>query len=213
MGVDLKNVREILKDAGVELDDDKLGELEKSVLENYRTVAEFEQKTAKMAELRAQLDESAKALETAKQAADPAKVEELERQLAELRKADEERAAKAKAEAARKEFEGEFDKATNGRKFASPIVREALIEKAFGLASANPDITAGEALKKAIGGDEAGIWENPQQDVRKMPAGDSEHGGAPAGATVTSMEQLEGMSVDEIRAHMGEIDKMLKERR
>ena len=35
----MKNVKDIIGELGIELDEAKLGDLEKAVLENYRTVA------------------------------------------------------------------------------------------------------------------------------------------------------------------------------
>ena len=51
----MKNIKDIIGELGIELDEAKLGDLEKAVLENYRTVAEVENKQSRISELEQQL--------------------------------------------------------------------------------------------------------------------------------------------------------------
>lgn len=46
----MKNIKDIIGELGIELDEAKLGDLEKAVLENYRTVAEVENKQSRISE-------------------------------------------------------------------------------------------------------------------------------------------------------------------
>lgn len=203
----MENIRDILANAGVELEAEKLAEVERAVLANYRTKAELDGKSAKLAEVEKQLADANAAIETAKQTdtANAAEVEKMREQLAAYAKADEERKAATQKQAARAEFEERFAATVGDKAFANDIVKNAVTEKAFALSQSNPDMKLDDVLS-AVVGDTAGVWSNPQQDVKKMPAGSKSAAGT---QSVQTMADLENMSVEEIRAHMAEVDKVL----
>lgn len=206
----MKNIEDIIKELGIELDEAKLGELEKAVLENYRTVAEVENKQSRISELEGQLATANDALEAAKNAdvTNADEVQAMREKIAAYEAADEERKAHTEEEKARQEFDEKFRSAVGEKKFANDIVRSAVSEKAYAVAKANPDMDL-SAILGGIVGDSDGVWMNPQQDVKKMPAA-SENGGAKAGMqSIQNIDDLKGMSVDEIRAHMDEVNKVL----
>ena len=206
----MKNIKDIIGELGIELDEAKLGDLEKAVLENYRTVAEVENKQSRISELEQQLATANEALEAAKNAdvSNADEVQAMREKIAAYEKADEERKAQTEEEKARKEFEERFKSAVGDKKFANDIVRSAVSDKAYAVAKANPDMDL-SAILGGIVGDSDGVWMNPQQDPKKMP-GAGENGGAKAGMqSIQNVEDLKGMSVDEIRAHMDEVNKVL----
>lgn len=206
----MKNIKDIISKLGIELDEAKLGELEKAVLENYRTVAEVENKQSRIGELEQQLATANEALESAKNAdvTNADEVQEMREKIAAYEAADEERKAQTEEEKARQEFEERFQSAVGDKKFANDIVRSAVSDKAYAVAKANPDMDL-SAILGGIVGDSDGVWMNPQQDPKKMP-GAGENGGAKAGMqSIQNIEDLKGMSVDEIRAHMDEVNKVL----
>nr|DAM29468.1 MAG TPA: hypothetical protein [Caudoviricetes sp.] len=206
----MKNIKEITGELGIELDEAKLGELEKSVLENYRTVAEVENKQSRISWLEGQLATANEALEAAKNAdvTNADEVQAMRDKIAAYEAADEERKAQTEEEKARQEFEERFRSAVGDKKFANDIVRSAVSDKAYSVAKANPDMDL-SAILGGIVGDSDGVWLNPQQDPKKMP-GASENGGAKAGMqSIQNVEDLKCMSVDEIRAHMDEVNKVL----
>ena len=205
----MENIRDILAGAGVEVEAGKLAEIERAVLANYRTKAEVDSKSAKVAELEKQLAEANAAIETAKgtDTANAAEVEKMREQIAAYEQAEAERRAQADEKSARDAFGSKLADAIGGKRFANAIVQGAVTDKAFAMSQANPNMSVADVLD-AVVGDAAGVWQNPQQDVKKMPSG----GKAAAGSTqgVQSMADLEDMSVEQIRANMAEVDKMLK---
>ena len=204
----MRNIRDILGECGVELDADKLADVERAVLANYRTKAELDAKAAKLSELEQQLADANAAIETAKatDTANAAEVEKMRERLAAYEQADSERKAKADEQAARSEFDSKLADAIGEKRFANAIVQGAVSDKAFAMSQANPNMSVNDVLS-AVVGDSDGVWQNPQQDVKKMPSG----GPAAASATqaIGSMADLEGMSTEEIRKRMAEVDKML----
>lgn len=202
----MKNIKDIAKDYGIE--EGKLDEFEKAVLENYRTKAELDGKAAKVSELEEQLKAANEAIEAAK-TADTANADELTalKEKLEAYENDEKARAAAKTEeAAKAEFEGKLAEAVGDKEFANDIVKAAVTEKAYAMAKANPNMDV-KAIVSGIVGEAAGVWKNPQQDPKKMPA----QGSANANGTgaINSLEDLKSMSVDEIRAHMKEVDSLL----
>ncbi len=206
----MKNIKDIIGELEIELDEAKLGELEKAVLENYRTVAEVENKQSRISDLEGQLATANEALEAAKNAdvTNADEVQSMREKIAAYEAADEERKAQTEEEKARQEFEERFRSAVGDKKFANDIVRSAVSDKAYAVAKANPDMDL-SAILSGIVGDSDGVWLNPQQDPKKMP-GAGDNGGSKAGMQpIQNIEDLKGMSVDEIRTHMDEVNNIL----
>jgi hypothetical protein len=206
----VKNIKDIIGELGIELDEAKLGDLEKAVLENYRTVAEVENKQSRISELEQQLATANEALEAAKNAdvSNADEVQAMRDKIAAYEKADEERKAQTEEEKARQEFDEKFVKTVGDKQFVNDIVRGAVADKAYAIAKANPDMDVA-AILGGIVGDAEGVWQNPQQTVKKMPAASGNGGSAAGTQTIQNIEDLKGMSVEEIRAHMDEVNKVL----
>ena len=206
----MKNIKDIIGELGIELDEAKLGDLEKAVLENYRTVAEAENKQSRISELEQQLATANEALEAAKNAdvSNADEVQAMRDKIAAYEKADEERKAQTEEEKARQEFDEKFVKTVGDKQFVNDIVRGAVADKAYAIAKANPDMDVA-AILGGIVGDAEGVWQNPQQTVKKMPAASGNGGSAAGTQTIQNIEDLKGMSVEEIRAHMDEVNKVL----
>lgn len=206
----MKNIKDIIGELGIELDEAKLGDLEKAVLENYRTVAEVENKQSRISELEQQLATANEALEAAKNAdvGNADEVQAMRDKIAAYEKADEERKAQTEEEKARQEFDEKFVKTVGDKQFVNDIVRGAVADKAYAIAKANPDMDVA-AILGGIVGDAEGVWQNPQQTVKKMPAASGNGGSAAGTQAIQNIEDLKGMSVEEIRAHMDEVNKVL----
>lgn len=206
----MKNIKDIIGELGIELDEAKLGDLEKAVLENYRTVAEVENKQSRISELEQQLATANEALEAAKNAdvSNADEVQAMRDKIAAYEKADEERKAQTEEEKARQEFDEKFVKTVGDKQFVNDIVRGAVADKAYAIAKANPDMDVA-AILGGIVGDAEGVWQNPQQTVKKMPAASGNGGSAAGTQTIQNIEDLKGMSVEEVRAHMDEVNKVL----
>lgn len=201
----MENIRDILARFGVT---EAAGDIERAVLDNYRTKAETDEKAAKIKELaehnaglEAELTKL-KDLDTS----NAAEVEAMRARMAELEADAEERAKAKKAQEARTAFDEAFDKELNGRKFANDLMAETVREKSYAMANANPNMSMGDVLKQ-VTGDANGVWLNPQTDPHKMPAGDGAATGSPM--PITSLEQVKGMSADEINKNWDSISKLL----
>ena len=208
----MENIGQIIEKLGIELDDEKKGELEKEVLANYRTISEVDAKNSRIAELEGQLAKANDAIEAAKgmQGGNAEQMKQLQEQLDAYQKADEERKAKLEEETERKIFEQKFDEAVGGKKFVNEIVRSAVFDKAYALGKANPDMDV-KAIVGGIVGDADGVWENPQQSVRKMPGSNDNNNGNGSIMSIQSLDDVKNMTVDEVRAHREEIDKLLSQ--
>lgn len=204
----MENIKDILASAGVEIEAEKLAEIEKGVLANYRSKAEADAKSAKVKELEAQLKDANEALETAKATdlTNAAEVEKMRERIAAYEQADKDRAAKADEAKARADFDAKLSDAIGDKAFTNDLVKQAVQNAAYALASANPDMDM-NAVLSAVVGDSDGVWANPQQDVKKMPSGST--GSAAGTQSIQSLEDLKNMSVEDIRAHMAEVDKLL----
>lgn len=198
----------ILKALGIEVPEDKAEELASQVVENYRTINDYNRLRAKVNDLTASLNESNAALDEAKRvSADPDEVAKLKATIAEYQTKDEQR-KKAEADSkAREQFETEFDAAVGDKQFANDIVRNAIADRAFEMKRKNPDMqTAG--ILAAIVGNSDGVWKNPQQDPKKMPATSDAQGTSGVGE-IQNLEDVERMTPEQINEHWDEVSKIL----
>ena len=204
----MENIMQILTGLEIEVPEGKRDALNKAVAENYKTVAEVNAKAEKIATLEKSLDEANAAIEAAKgaDATNADEIAKMQERIKAYEDAEAERAAEAAEAEKRGAFDADFEKALDGRKFASEITRAAVADKVYGIAANNPDMQVSEIIKSVIGDDD--VFANPQQDIKKMP--NTGIGSTGSNGVIQSLDQLHGMSVDEIRAHMGEIDNLIK---
>ena len=204
----MENIIQILTGLEIEVPEGKRDALNKAVAENYKTVAEVNAKAEKIATLEKSLDEANAAIEAAKgaDATNADEIAKMQERIKAYEDAEAERAAEAAEAEKRGAFDADFEKALDGRKFASEITRAAVADKVYGIAANNPDMQVSEIIKSVIGDDD--VFANPQQDIKKMP--NTGIGSTGSNGVIQSLDQLHGMSVDEIRAHMGEIDNLIK---
>ena len=199
----MKTVQDILKENGVE--GEVADAIAKEVGENYRTIAETQQKGER---IQALTDENAKLSEELAKVKelDGSNAEELAKlkeHIAELEGESEKRKAEDEEKAKAASFADSFKAALGDREFSGPIVRDAVMAKARKLSDDNPDLTVEEAIARAVG-DGQGVWRNPQRDPNKMPI--DVKGGT---AEVTSLEQVKDMSTDDINKNWSAISKLL----
>lgn len=197
----MQNIEDILKSAGIE--GEQAEGIAKAVKENYKTVAEVEQKTKKLTDMQTALDSANKALEEVKANAEDS--EALKAKLAEYEQAAKKREEEDAAAKSKAAFDTEFTEGLSGKKFANSVVADAIKAKAYQLRQANADMPIADIIKLAAP-DESGIWENPQQTPHKMPAGNGAADGMPS---VTSLDQLRDMKPEDINKHWDEVQKIL----
>lgn len=160
----MKDIRAILND--YELTDEQREAIAKEVRANYKTIADWQKKADRIAELEeanAAFAEKVKALE-----ADGEQAEALRKQVADYEAAEAARIAEAEKAKAEADFRKSFEEAVGANKFANAIVEKAVFDATFAACTANPGKGAKEALDEAIKGAD-GIWLNPQRDPAKMP--------------------------------------------
>ena len=159
----MKDIRAIL--AEHELDEATAKAIEKAVGENYRTIAEVQQKADRIKELEkanGELADQVKALE-----GDGEQLQQLRDKVAEYEKAEADRKA-AQEEAERREsFRALFDAALGDLEFANDLMRDTVFEKAYQQCQSVG--TGAKDAIEAVTRDVDGVWRNPQQDPKRMP--------------------------------------------
>ncbi|MDE7323128.1 MAG: phage scaffolding protein [Lachnospiraceae bacterium] len=131
----MKNIEQILKDAGVELTDEQKAAVNKGVMENYKTIAEFDKQSKKLeaAETdrdtyKGQLDTANETLEKFKDIDPDKQAAEIEKYKKEAREAREESDRKILQRDQRDYLNAEFDKLG----VESPRFRDSLMRDIMG---------------------------------------------------------------------------------
>lgn len=160
----MKDIRAILND--YDLTDETREAIAKEVRANYKTIADWQKKAdriAEMEEANAAFAQKVKALE-----ADGEQAEALRKQVADYEAAEAARVAEAERAKAEADFRKSFEEAVGNRKFANDMIAEAVFRKAYDRCKAETGFDVGKALEEAVK-DADGIWVNPQRDPSKMP--------------------------------------------
>lgn len=160
----MKNIETILND--YQIPEEAREAIAKEVRANYKTVADWQKKADRIAELEAEIGSLRDKASASK--ADEEELKALREESAARKKAEAEREAEEAEAADREAFRKKFDEALEGRKFANGIVEKAVFEAAYAQCKGSAGTSAAEAIKAAAG-DEAGVWENPQTNPKKMP--------------------------------------------
>lgn len=131
----MKNIEQILKEAGIEVTDEQKAAVNAAVTENYKTIAEFEKQTKKLTVAEADRDTYKEQLDTANETLEKFKDIDPEKQAEEIQKYRQ--AAKEAQDMASKQIlerdqrdylKGEFDKL----EIASGRVRDSLMREIMG---------------------------------------------------------------------------------
>lgn len=214
----MKNITEILREQGFEMDEDKAKAVEKAVLESYRTIEELNGKAAKLdaanariSELEGQtgeLSKQLKAIEDGK-GADAETIEALKAKVAEFEKAEADRAAKAKEAGERAAFDDLFKQALDGREFSSDLIAEAVAGKAYEMHKQNPAMGVADIIAKVTGDQD--VWSNPQRDPKKMPVPSNQ--GSASGIGLNTIEDIRKLSAKEINENWDAVKEILESQR
>lgn len=131
----MKNIEQILKEAGIEVTDEQKAAVNAAVTENYKTIAEFEKQAKKLTAAEADRDNCKGQLDTANETLEKFKDIDPEKQAEEIQKYKQ--AAKEAQDMATKQIlerdqrdylKGEFDKL----KIESGRVRDSLMREIMG---------------------------------------------------------------------------------
>lgn len=118
----MKNIEAILKEAGIEIPEDKKEAFNKAVNENYKTIAEYNKLTASLTE---EKQKTAAATETLKKfdGLDP---EAVQKEIADWKQKAIDAEKEYTAKAAKQEYENILAKALDEYKFSSKAARSAI---------------------------------------------------------------------------------------
>ena len=202
----MENIEEILGKVEGLTDEAKKTILD-GVKENYRTIAEINQKADKIATLEkanGELSESVKKLE-ADGGANADEIKALQEKVAAYEKQAADEAADKADKEARAKFGEEFAKSLGEKKFANSVVQKAVTEAAYQLRKNNADMGIDEIIKQAAP-DEEGVWANPQRDPKKMPQGNQQAGGI---SSINTIEDVKNMTPEEINKNWDAVKKLL----
>lgn len=121
----MKNIENILAEAGVELTDEQKAAVNKAVAENYKTIAEFNKKETALADIQKQYEETKAAL----QGFDGVDVEGLKKQIADAQKAIEDKEAEYKKTLEARDYKDAIRAsiASSGIKFTSKSAEKAFV--------------------------------------------------------------------------------------
>ena len=190
----MENIREILTRLGIECD---VEQVEKAVLENYRTVAEVEGIKSKSKTL--EDDAKAKDDHIAALMADidnlkagTEEVDALKGQIDEYRKSEIEAKAKAEADAAKQQFEKSFDAALKDRKFSNDFTRRAVMDDVRKMRETD-SVSGLEVLIEQATKDVPDVWHNPNR-----PTPQTVPGAMPGAVDGLNLEKIKAMSTKEI---------------
>lgn len=120
----MKNIIEIIKEAGLTLTDEQTESINKAVAENYKTVAEFDKKVGKITSerdtLQTQYDDVKKSLASF----DGVNVDDLKKQIADANTRAKEAEENAKKTIAQRDYADLVKQATDGLKFTSESAKK-----------------------------------------------------------------------------------------
>lgn len=214
----MKNVIDILREQGFEMDEDKAKAVEKAVLESYRTIEELNGKSAKLDAANARISEleeqagelskQLKALDSEKGASAEA-IDALKAKVAEYEQAEADRKSKEKDAAERAAFDELFKAALEGKTFSSDLLAGAVRDKAFAMHRENPAMGVSDIIAKVTEGQD--VWSNPQRDPKMMPNPGSNGAGSSLG--IETIEDVKRMSAKEINENWDKVSKILAQGR
>lgn len=153
----MKGIRQILADFDVELGE-RADDFEKSVVENYATRAELEEKLKRIETLSGQVETLSEQIKGFESTSD--ELASLKAKVNEYESAEAERIKSAQENAARARFENDFEKLLEGRSFVNQLTRDAVFERAYRMSSENPAMDV-KTILEAVTKDE-NVWTNPQ---------------------------------------------------
>ena len=125
----MKNINEIIKEAGIELTEEQIAAITKGVGENYKTVAEFEKKVGK---LETERDGYKTQLETAQETLkgfDGVDVADLQTKLTEAQNRVQEAEKNFKAQLDARDFEDALKAEISGLKFTSKAAEASITQQ------------------------------------------------------------------------------------
>ena len=179
----MRGIQQIVADMGLQLTEEQVKDLDSKVRENYVTRNEHDEKLRKLASLTEQVGELTAKVNDSAEASD--KVAALQRQVAEYQEAEARREQEEADRRAREGFEVSFSEAVGERRFANEMTRQHVLDKAYEMHRANPDMAVASIVDEAASGD--GVWASPQADPKNMPSPQAKDSQAEMGAFAAAL--------------------------
>ncbi|MBO7207721.1 MAG: phage scaffolding protein [Kiritimatiellae bacterium] len=187
----MQNIIEILKGLNVTLTDEQTAELNKAVASNYKTVAEFDKKVARLEAERDGFKEQMETAQTALKGFEGVDVEQMNRQLNEYKTKAEKAEAAYNKRLQERDFDDALKSAFEGYKFTSAAAKAAILAevKSKGLTMADGKIVGLSDVMAGIKERDKDAFadETPAAPAAQFTAPIA---GATAGKTYTSKEEI-----------------------
>lgn len=188
----MKDIFTILSESGVEVGEELKKPLLKAVGENYRTIAEFQKKIDRIAELETQngeLSEQIKAFD-----GDKSKLEELQNKVADYEKAEQKRREEQQAAELENSMRERFKGLNGEHKYINEYTEKAVFEdfKAAVADKANAGKSDADIYSQLV--KDKNIYQNPNTVVVPPVGGGSS-------SDKKTIEELSKLSYDEYKAY------------
>ena len=166
---------EILNEAGIQYTEEQLKQFKKGIFDNFRSLAEFDGKNAKIDALNADIEaRDAQIADLGKKvdelSASGAEIDALKEQVEQYRASENEAKQKAEADAAKQQFEQSFTDALKDRKFSNDFTRRAVMDEVRKMRETD-SVSGLEVLIEQATKDVPDVWFNPNKpNPQAVPA-------------------------------------------
>lgn len=187
----MKNIFEILAGTGIEVPEDKKKMLTKEIAANYKTIAEFESKDGKAAELQKTIDELHEQINVLKKSGEG--VEELQRKVTAYEEAENQRKADEQAKLENDALMARFNPLKGERAFLNEGTEAWIFDKFKKALQADENKGKGDAeIYEAITKNQ-NIYSNPNEKLNVPPAGNG--GGKSSEAEDEEVRRIMGLPI------------------
>ncbi len=162
----MKDIRTILNENAQDLTDEQVKTISDLVIENYRTIKDYNSKVERIKALENQTKDLTSQVESLD--GNTEELEELRKTVEEYKASEERRKAEKEEQEKRESFMTVFEKALGDNEFANDLIRDTVFEKVYQKCSETTGTDAKSALKD-ITENMDGVFKNPQRDIRRMP--------------------------------------------
>lgn len=185
----MQNIIEILKAVGVTLTDEQSADLNAKVTENYKTVAEFNKKVARLEAERDGFKEQMETAQTTLKGFEGVDVEQMNKQLEEYKTKAEQAEAAYNKRLHERDFDDALKTAMDGYKFSSTAAKNAIIAeiKGKGLTLVDGKIVGLKEVMDGIKERDKDAFATDSAPAAQFTAPIS---GATAGKTYSSKEEI-----------------------
>lgn len=197
----MKNIETILKDAGIEVNEDQLKKVNEAVKENYKTVNDWQKQVDKAESLQSSLDETKKSLETTTESLkklEGVDAEALNKQIEDLNKKLKDQEAEYNSKIADRDFNDLVTAAISNAKGRNSKAIMALLDMDSLKASKNQKEDIDKALKDLSEAEDSKMLfgEDEAKPLGRIDAIGKITGGGSGDAFLASIRNAAGLKSD-----------------